>query len=124
MYLPLTIVLMRKYKAMLVPRPGVSTDIKTGVENQRRLLQSFFTFKKRFDLVSIPVNSFILVIIMFNLYVPGGIELHLFWGIVSFVLLVLIYTIAAWFENKKHFIQPIKRFGLILENIEDHKSSQ
>ncbi len=124
MYLPLTITLMRKFKAMLVPRPGVATDINTGVENQRRLLQSFFTFKKRFDLVSIPVNSFIMVIILFKLYVPGGVEQNLFWGTVSFVILILMYAIAAWFENKKHFIQPIEQFGLILEDIKDQRSSQ
>jgi len=124
MYLPLTVVLMRKFKAMLVPRIGLATDIRTGVENQRKLLQSFFTFKKRFDLVSIPVNSFILVMILFKLYVPGGIEQNLFWSIVSFVLLVLMYAIAAWFENKKHFIQPIERFSVMLEDIKDQRSSQ
>lgn len=121
MYIPLTVVLMRKFKAIFNPPPYPAVDIRSGISIQRKLLHSYFTFKKRFDLISIPVNSFILVVILFKLYVPGSIEQNLFWGGVFFMLLMLIYAIAAWFENRKHFIQPLKHFDNILRDIEDKK---
>lgn len=118
MYVPLTIVLMKKVAGMFNMRPDYAGDIRSGIYNQRQMLQSFYTFKKRFDVVSILVTSFILVWILFRLYVPGRIEENIFWAVVSFVLLVLIYAIAAWFENRKHFIRPLKAFDGILKEME------
>ena|SRR5688572_10851515 len=124
MYIPLTVVLMQKFKAMLNAPPYPAVDIRSGLSIQRKLLQSYFIFKKRFDLISIPVNSFILIVILFKLYVPGSIEQNVFWGLVFFVLLMLIYATAAWFENRKHFIQPLKHFDIILRDIDDEKVSK
>ena len=118
MYIPFTIILFRKIRKMFEPRADLATDIRTGVSNQYQLLSDFFRFKKRFDLVSIPVNSFILVIVLFTLYVPGSIEGNLAEGVVSFVLLVLMYAIGAWFENRKHFIRPLKQFESIINDLE------
>ena len=118
MYVPLTIVLMKKVAGMFNMRPDYAGDIRSCIYNQRQMLQSFYTFKKRFDVVSILVTSFILVWILFRLYVPGRIEENIFWAVVSFVLLVLIYAIAAWFENRKHFIRPLKAFDGILKEME------
>ena len=118
MYIPLTIVLMKKVAGMFNIRPDYAGDIRSGIYNQRHMLQSFYTFKKRFDVVSILVNSFILVWILFRLYVPGSVEENTFWAVVCFVLLVLMYAIAAWFENRKHFIRPLTEFDGILEDIE------
>jgi hypothetical protein len=123
MYIPLTIVLT-KLKSMFNPRPDYATDIRSGIYNERQLLQSFFTFKKRFDLISIPVTSIILVWILFRLYVPGSVEQNVFWAVVCFVLLVLMYAIAAWFENRKHFTRPLRQLDLVLEEIDDQSSSQ
>ena len=118
MYIPLTIVLMKKVAGMFNTRPDYTGNVRSGIYSQRQMLQSFYTFKKRFDVVSILLNSFIIVWILFRLYVPGSVEENIFWAVVGFVLLVLMYAIAAWFENRKHFIRPLKAFDGILDDIE------
>ena len=46
MYVPLTIVLMKKVAGMFNMRPDYAGDIRSGIYNQRQMLQSFYTFKK------------------------------------------------------------------------------
>jgi hypothetical protein len=118
LYIPFTIILMWKFKSMYKPIAEHKGDIKANVRNQYELLTRFFGFKKRFDLSAIPVNSLVLTGVVFKLYVPGGIEAHLITGIAAFITMVLIFSIAAWLENKKHFINPLRQFKLILEDME------
>ena len=117
LYIPLTVILMRKFKAMLnLPVQG-STDLQSNVKNQLALLGQFYSFKKRFDLLSLPLTSVILTGIIFILYVPGGVEAHFAGAAITGFGMLLIYSVAAWFENKKHFIHPLTRLRFILEDI-------
>ncbi|MEO6981123.1 MAG: hypothetical protein ABI113_22200, partial [Mucilaginibacter sp.] len=117
LYIPLTIILMRKFKAMFNLPPQQVTDMQSNVKNQFALLNQFFSFKKRFDLLSLPLTSVILTGIIFMLYVPGGVETHLAGAVTACVGMLLVYSIAAWFENKKHFVHPLNRLRFILEDI-------
>ena len=117
LYIPFTIVLIRKCKAMYQPARTVAADIRSGVCNQYELLTQFFNFKKRFDRIAIPVSCFVLTAILFALYVPGGIESNLPAGIIIFLTWLLIFSVAAWFENKKHFVRPLRHFEWILEDM-------
>ena len=92
-------------------------NLQSDVKNQFSLLSQFFGFKKRFDLVSLPLTSLILTGILFTLYVPGGVEAHLAAAAVAGLGMLLIYGVAAWFENKKHFVHPLNRLRFILEDI-------
>lgn len=118
LYIPFTIILMRKFKGMYKPLAEKATDIQANITRQSQLLTQFFRLKKMFDLISIPANCLILMVILFRLYVPGGIQAHIPGGIALFVLGLLIFGIAAWFENRKHFVKPLRNFALILEDME------
>ncbi len=118
LYIPFTIMLMRKFKAMYKPTGNQPADIRANVMQQSRLLTQFFRLKKRFDFISIPVTCLILELILFKLYVPGGIKAYIPGSIAAYVLGLLIFGVAAWFENKKHFVKPLLVFELILEDIE------
>jgi hypothetical protein len=97
---------------------GRSSDIRTHIERQYQLLSQFFVLKKRFDLAGIPITCLLLVGILFKLYVPGGIQAHLAGSAIIYAVLVLIFGTAAWFENKKHFVRPLRRLAIILEDID------
>jgi len=117
LYIPLTIILIQKFKAMLKLPVQQIVDVQSNVKNQHALLGQFYNFKKRFDLLSLPLTSVILTGIIFMLYVPGGVEAHVTGAVICSVATLLIYSVAAWFENKKHFIHPLNRLRFILEDI-------
>jgi len=118
MFIPFTIVLMRKFKAMFKPAAENATDIQANIRRQSQLLTQFFRVKKVFDFISIPVYCFIMDVILFKLYTPGGIEAHMPLGIGLYVLGLLVFGIAARLENRKHFVKPLQNFALILEDME------
>lgn len=118
LYIPLTLILLKKFKAMYHPLVQNELDIHSNIKNQYRLLGQFFSFKKKFDLVSIPLTAVILTGILFKLYVPGGTEAYPTGSAIVCAGTILIYGVAAWFENKKHFIKPLRRLRSILEDME------
>ncbi|MEP6611594.1 MAG: hypothetical protein ABJA76_06905 [Mucilaginibacter sp.] len=119
LYIPLTVILMRKFKAMFNLPAQQAINLQSDVKNQYTLLSQFFSFKKRFDLLSLPLTSAILTGILFTLYVPGGVETHLAGAIIACLGMLLVYGVAARFENKKHFVHPLNRLRFILEDIGD-----
>ncbi|MDO6430446.1 hypothetical protein Q4E93_07605 [Flavitalea sp. BT771] len=119
LYIPFTIVLMRKFKAMYRPDATAKLlDIRCSVRRQYELLSQFFILKKRFDLGGIPITCLVLEGVLFKLYVPGGIIAHLPAALAVYTGIVLIFGTAAWFENRKHFIRPLRRLGFILKDID------
>lgn len=117
LYIPLTVILMRKFKAMFNLPARQAVNLQSDVKNQFTLLSQFFSFKKRYDLLSLPLTSAILTGILFMLYVPGGVEAHTTGAVIACLGMLLVYGIAAWFENKKHFVHPLNRLRFILEDI-------
>jgi hypothetical protein len=118
LYIPLTIILMRKFKALYQPAATADDNIRTYVGKQYKTLSEFFKFKKRFDLASVPLTSVILTGILFKLYLPGGTGAHLPAALASGLTMMLIYGLAAWAENKKHFTIPLKRLRFLLDDME------
>jgi hypothetical protein len=78
------------------------------------LLESFFTFKKRYEMVLIPLSAAIGVLLIFLLYVPGGVSEHLLGAFITYVLTLLSCYLAIRSENKKNFVQPLDQLGEIL----------
>jgi len=113
LYIPFTIVLMRKFKRMAsVSLKGSS--LHDYVSQQKNVLESFFTFKKRYELVLIPLSAAIGVFLTFALYVPGGVFQHLTGTAITYVLTLLSCYWAIHSENKKNFIQPLQQLDMIL----------
>lgn len=122
LYIPFTIVLLKKFSVMntqITVQIGYSAQsIRTNVKNQYLLLSEFFRFKKRFEWLAVPLSCFIMVMIVFKLYVPGGIAEYPAGGIISFVILLTCFVTAISFENRIRFIQPLRQLELVIEDIE------
>ena len=81
LFIPFTVILMKRFKAIATTRPGIQSS-GVAVENslhhyisrRRGLLDSFYWFKKWYELLLIPFASAIGVFITFKLYIPGGVQ--------------------------------------------------
>jgi len=117
LFLPFTIVLMKKFKRMAITKPeegNTGTSLYNYVVKQRGLLQSFYTFKKRYELILIPLSTVIGVFLTFKLYVPGGVEENITGAVVTFVIAIISCILAILSENKKSFEQPLHDLNLLL----------
>jgi hypothetical protein len=117
LYLPFTIMLMKKYKRIALARPegNTVTSLFTYVMTRYNLLKTFYTFKKRYELVLIPLSSMIGVLLVFNLYVPGGAVENITGAIITFGITLASCALAIRLENKKHFDIPLRDFRMLME---------
>jgi hypothetical protein len=121
LYLPFTIVLMRKFRGMAVTKP-VNThrsSLQIYVQQHHDLLAGFYRFKKRYELLLIPLSSAIGVWLVFLLYVPGGVAAYPSGAIVSFGFTLLSCAIALASENKKSFEEPLAALKQVLDEFRD-----
>lgn len=115
---PFTAIMLRRYKQMAVAKLNNTSEasIYTYVSEQRSRLAGFYTFKKRYDLVLIPLLSAIGVILVFNLYFPGGVLAFPTGAIATYLLTLLSCLLAIRNENKKYFLRPLQEFQAILDD--------
>jgi len=118
LFIPFTVVLMKKFKQIAVAKPADADNIATSLHayTQRRyaLLQSFYNFKKRYELILIPLSSAIGVVLVFKLYVPGGVQEHLAGALLSFIVTLFSCVYAIRLENRKNFEEPLRQFEKII----------
>ena len=118
LFLPFTIMLMRKFKALALIKPSRDENALTSlydyVLRQQAQLSSFYNFKKWYELLLTPLCSAIGVILVFKLYVPGGVEEHWIGAITTFMITILSCVAAIRSENKKSFKAPIQQLQNIL----------
>lgn len=116
LYIPFTVMLIIKYRKMATARPVSAGpgSLKDYIAEQFRLLNSFFRFKKFYELFLIPVSSAIGVIIIFNLYVPGGVIEHSGGAFITFAFTLLSCTVAIVRENNRNFRRPLKQLKQML----------
>jgi hypothetical protein len=117
LYLPFTILLMKKFKQMAVVKPVQSNSGKSlyqYVLQQRTLLQSFYTFKKRYEFLLVPLSTGIGIFLTFKLFVPGGVEGNLTGAIITFLITILSMVASIRLENKKSFEQPLHDLNQLL----------
>ena len=123
LFLPFTIMLMRKFKKLATEKPsqGENTGISLHdyVLRQETLLRSFFRFKKWYEFFLIPFSSTIGVFLVFELYVPGGVNEHWSGALVTFLITLISCGAAIYAENKKSFVQPIQQLQHILDEFKD-----
>jgi hypothetical protein len=117
LYIPFTIILMKKFKAMAVIKPeGSSThSLHDYVLRQHSTLQSFYAFKKRYEVVLIPLSIAIGTFLTFKLFVPGGVANHMTGAAITFLISLLSCVWSIRSENKKSFDRPLDELRQILE---------
>ena len=121
LFLPFTFMLVTKCKAMAMIRPGgESTDAKAGaslyhsVLRQHDLLQSFYAFKKRYELILVPLSSAIGIFLTFKLFIPGGAAQYQEAATGIFTITLISCFAAIYTENKKSFEQPLHQLREVL----------
>jgi hypothetical protein len=117
LYLPFTIVLLQKFKRVARGRLRSSeqSSVLDYLTEQHQLLHRFFTFKKRYEMVLIPLSAAIGVILVFTLYVPGGVQAFPLGAFITYSLTLLSCYWAIRNENQKSFIQPLRQLRAILQ---------
>ncbi|MEO5593401.1 MAG: hypothetical protein ABIR15_05025 [Chitinophagaceae bacterium] len=120
-YVPFTFMLLHKIKCMkMMTAEKLNSslpDIASNIKNQYRVLFSFFRFKKFFELFLIPAICFVFIVLVFKLYVPGGAEANLAGFVIAYIIIVSIFCLAVYAENKKRFKGPLRQLQLILEDL-------
>lgn len=123
LYIPFTSVMVKKFKTMYAERlrneNSVTMDMHNHVLNQYNLLSEFYRFKKRFDWLGVPVSCVIIVLVIFQLYTPGGVVENIIPASVLFVVWITMFITAIHFENAKKFREPLRQMGSILEDMKD-----
>lgn len=119
LFLPFTIMLMRKFKSLATTRlsekQNAEASVYAFVRQHQTQLRSFFKFKKWYELFLIPLSAAIGVILIFKLYVPGGLDEHWTGAIITFIITVISCMIAIRSENLKSFQEPIRQLQNILD---------
>jgi len=120
-YIPITASLIRRVRALCRPMSSMVgsqvSDILRNVENEYARLADFYKFKKRVDLIGVPVSCAIIVVVTFTLFVKGGIEENPLGSVVVFLLWLGMSLIAILAENKKRFLSPLQHLELVLSDL-------
>jgi hypothetical protein len=118
LFLPFTIVLMKKFKQMAI----IKTDNKNSGASLRNyvlqyytLLNSFYSFKKKYELLLIPLSSAIGVFLIFKLFVPGSVEQNINGAITTFVITLASCFWSIRLENQNSFERPLHELEKLTE---------
>jgi len=118
LFLPFTIMLMKKFKRIATTKLDAGSNAETSlyayVHQHHALLSSFYNFKKRYELMLIPLSSAIGIILAFKLYVPGGVLEHPVGAVITFAITLCSCVMAIRSENKKSFEKPLHQLQEIL----------
>ena len=120
LFVPFTFVLMRKFKAMAITRmheDTSGTSLHRYVERQHDLLESFYRFKKKYELLLVPLSTAIGTFLTFRLYVPGGVMAYQTGAFIVFSLAIISSSSAIRSENKKSFEQPLAHLRKIKDEL-------
>jgi len=116
---------MKKFKQIASTRFDEQVDkgssMRQFATQQRDLLQSFYRFKKAYEFVLIPLSAIIGIVIVFKLYVPGGVSDHPVGAIITFIITLASCIAAIVSENRKSFQQPIRHLREILEEFNNEE---
>ncbi|MFT2008636.1 hypothetical protein ACMA1I_08170 [Pontibacter sp. 13R65] len=118
---PFTFIMLQRYKQMASASvKQQSTDtIYSYVQQQRKRLAGFYFFKKRYELILIPLLSAIGVVLVFNLYFPGGVMAFPVGAIVTYLLTLLSCFFAIRNENQIYFNRPLQELQAILDDFKN-----
>jgi hypothetical protein len=117
LFLPFTIMLLKKFKGIASTKliDHTETSLRQYVLKRHALLLSFYRFKKRYEFILIPLSCAIGTMLTFKLYVPGGVYEHVTGAGITFILAIVSCAVAIRAENKKSFTQPLQQIQEILD---------
>lgn len=113
-YIPFTVVLMRKFKSIAVLK---DSSIKSYIQKQYDLLNSFYRFKLRYELLSVPLTTMVCIALTFELTVPGGVIENFSAASAVFVVSIIACIASVKHENEKRFDIPLSNLRLILKDM-------
>lgn len=118
MYIPFTIILLNKFKAIASLRSGEQHAsglcIQEYIQKHQCLLSSFYKFKSRYEIMLVILSTAIMTWMVFRIYVPGGVVAHPLGASFIFITSLLCCTVAIHAENKKHFKDPLVELQKLL----------
>ncbi len=117
LFLPFTFILRKKFKDMVAaPLHGTTGDsVFNYIQQQRSQLENILHFKKRYELILIPLINVVGIVIPFAMYVPEGLSGHLQAAAFLYVLSLLVCFITNQVENRKSFLLPMQRLDSLLK---------
>jgi hypothetical protein len=121
LYLPFTFILLKKFKSIAAHKVSGNkmASLYEYTAYRYQQLLSFFSFKKKYELILIPVSISIGTILSFNLFLPGGVMNHLNGAVVVFILSLLSCAYAIVRENKKSFKTPLEQLRQIMNEFNE-----
>lgn len=119
--IPFTVYMMKRYKQLAVNKLNRDSNasIYEYISRQRDLLLDFFKFKKAYEWILIPFSTAIGIVLVFDLFLPGGVLASPEVAIILFMLTLASCYFAISSENKKYFIQPLDDLQAILDEFQD-----
>lgn len=111
LFIPFTTVLLKKYKAIAVTNlnNNSGSSIKQFLHEHKSHLESFYKFKKRYELILVPVCSAITVIIYFQKFVNYVSSYKWIIALIIFTSSSLIWYVLIKWQNKKSFQDPLSQ---------------
>lgn len=126
LYIPFTVVLMRKFKEMAVARPQPENDNASShayLLSQRNTLLEFFRFKVRYEWILIPLSSLVGTLLVFKIWVPGGPVESPIGVFATAAITLLCCYLAIRRENNKSFRAPLARLDDLLNEFSEDTQS-
>lgn len=125
LYIPFTIMLLKKYKRIANARlmDKVDASLYNHIAFCRQELGSFYRFKKRYEIILVPISAAIGTFLTFELYVPGGVSAYLSVAVIIFVASLLSCLYAIRLENEKNFERPLVQFQHMLDEFSENSAS-
>jgi len=117
MYVPFTVVLMRRFKAIATTNVAKTEggSLQESIRLRHDYLQKFYKFKRQYEWILIPVSSAIGVFLVFRIWVPGGVQAHWMGAGITLAITLVSCGVAFFAENKRNFEAPLGQLKEVLE---------
>lgn len=119
-FIPYSIIFHRhvnSVKLRAVSNPDAPlTDLQTDLANQIKQVSSYFSFKKKFDFIGIPVISFVMAAIIMKV---SPVPLTSTAGTIIFGITLIIMAWTTYVQNKNNFELPLAKLRLILADLQE-----
>lgn len=121
LYVPFTWIQRKRYLNLCVDGRSLTSvgdaSTKDYITSQLTNLENFYRFKKWYDWLVLPVNIALMVALVFEVFVPGGVIGHWLAAVLVFVVFGSMFVLALLDENLKRFREPIRAYRNLLSDL-------
>lgn len=121
LYLPFTIMLLKKYKQVAQPRPSLqapNNSVQQRLRHQYLTLLSFYRFKRHYEYVLIPASTGLGIFLLLGSYVPGHLQQNMTLAVSLYALTLVACIWAIRRENRNLFDKPIQALRHLLNEFD------